>query len=215
MNFIYLGIFILTTLVHLYATYSNNRPFRNVTKGFIILSLLGFYHTSVAEPSWFIIIAILLSWLGDLFLIPKGKKWFVLGGSSFLLSHIFFVLGYNELFDITQVPIYFIIPIALAYIFAVVIIFIKLKVYLPKALIIPMFCYLLINGTMNSFAWFRMIEGFGINTLMTVIGSILFFISDTALFFVDFNKDSIMKSHFLVMLTYSLGEFLIILGLIL
>lgn len=215
MNYIYLVIFIITTLVHLYATYSNNRPFRNVTKGFIILSLLGFYHTSVKDPSWFIIIAILLSWIGDVLLIPKGKKWFVAGGSAFLVSHIFFILGYNELFDIRSVPLYFIIPVACLYVLACVGVFIKLKQYLPKLLILPMFFYLLLNGTMNSFAWYRMIEGFSVPTLMTVIGSVLFFISDTALFFVDFNKNSRMRSHFLVMLTYSLGEFLIILGLIL
>ena len=215
MNFIYLVIFILTTILHLYATYSNNRPFRNVTKGFIILSLLGFYHTSVSDPSWFIIIAILLSWIGDILLIPKGKKWFIAGGSSFLISHVFFILGFNELFDIGEVPLYFLIPIACMYVLACILIFMKLKQFLHKILILPMFFYLMVNGAMNCFAWYRMIEGFSVPTLMTVIGAVLFFISDTALFFVDFNKNSRMRSHFLVMLTYSLGEFLIVLGLIL
>ncbi len=215
MNYIYLVIFILTTLIHLYATYSNNRPFRNVTKGFIILSLLGFYHTSASDPSWFIIIAILLSWIGDLLLIPKGKKWFIAGGISFMISHVFFILGYNELFDIASVPIYVIVPIGALYVFLVIAIFLRLKQYLPKAFIIPMMFYLMVNGTMNCFAWYRMVASFGIDAIITTIGSVLFFISDTALFFVDFNKNSIMKSHFLVMLTYSLGVFLIILGLIL
>ena len=50
---------------------------------------------------------------------------------------------------------------------------------------------------------------------ITAIGALLFYISDTALFFVRFNKDSRLKTHFLVMLTYSLGEFLIVLGLVL
>ena len=179
------------------------------------MSLLGFYHTSANDPSWFIIIAILLSWIGDLLLIPKGKKWFIAGGISFMISHVFFILGYNELFDITSVPIYVIVPIGALYVFLVIAIFLKLKQYLPKAFIIPMMFYLMVNGTMNCFAWYRMFASFGIDAIITTIGSVLFFISDTALFFVDFNKNSIMKSHFLVMLTYSLGVFLIILGLIL
>ena len=156
MNYIYLVIFILTTLIHLYATYSNNRPFRNVTKGFIILSLLGFYHTSASDPSWFIIIAILLSWIGDLLLIPKGKKWFIAGGISFMISHVFFILGYNELFDIASVPIYVIVPIGALYVFLVIAIFLRLKQYLPKAFIIPMMFYLMVNGTMNCFAWYHL-----------------------------------------------------------
>ena len=50
--------------------------------------------------------------------------------------------------------------------------------------------------------------------IVTAVGALLFFISDSSLFFVRFHKDSRLKTHFLVMLTYSLGEFLIVLGLI-
>ena len=50
--------------------------------------------------------------------------------------------------------------------------------------------------------------------IITCIGAILFFISDSSLFFVRFKKDCLLKTHFLVMLTYSIGEFLIVLGLI-
>ena len=46
------------------------------------------------------------------------------------------------------------------------------------------------------------------------VGAALFFISDGTLFFVRFKKDTRLKTHFLVMLTYSIGEFLIILGLL-
>jgi hypothetical protein len=55
----------------------------------------------------------------------------------------------------------------------------------------------------------------GSASVITALGALLFYISDTALFFVRFNKDSRLKTHFPVMLTYSLGEFLIVLGLIL
>ena len=41
------------------------------------------------------------------------------------------------------------------------------------------------------------------------------FISDSVLFNVRFNKESIFKTHFLVMLTYIVAEFLIVEGLIL
>ena len=77
-----------------------------------------------------------------------------------------------------------------------------------------MYLYLLINGTMNCFAIFRCVSGFSAATLITAIGAALFFVSDTTLFFVRFKKDSILKTHFIVMLTYSIGEFMIILGLL-
>ena len=47
-------------------------------------------------------------------------------------------------------------------------------------------------------------------TVVTFIGAVLFFASDSTLFFVRFKKDGLLKTHFLVMLTYILGEFLIV-----
>ena len=44
--------------------------------------------------------------------------------------------------------------------------------------------------------------------------NLLFFISDSTLFFVRFKKDGRLKTHFWVMLTYSIGELLIVSGLI-
>jgi hypothetical protein len=55
----------------------------------------------------------------------------------------------------------------------------------------------------------------GSAAIITAVGALLFFISDSSLLFVRFNKNSRLKTHFLVMLTYSIGEFLIVLGLIL
>ena len=52
-------------------------------------------------------------------------------------------------------------------------------------------------------------------TAVTFIGAVLFFASDSTLFFVRFKKDGLLKTHFLVMLTYILGEFLIVEGFIL
>ena len=100
--------------------------------------------------------------------------------------------------------------------FAVTVAFIfsKLKPHLPKALFYPMFLYLLINGAMNCFAIFRCVSNPTPATITTAVGAALFFVSDTSLFFVRFKKDSKLKTHFVVMLTYSIGEFLIVLGLL-
>jgi hypothetical protein len=68
---------------------------------------------------------------------------------------------------------------------------------------------------MNCFAWFRSMSSPGMAAVITAVGALLFYVSDVTLFFVRFNEDSRLKTHFPVMLTYSLGEFLIVLGLVL
>ena len=214
MKYVFLAVFIISTAVHLIASLRKDTKMRNYSKPFILLSLLGFYLSAAHSVSVAIILALVFSWIGDILLIPKGVKWFTAGGISFMISHAFFIAGYwkDIIFSRLSVPL----MILLAVFFAVIVsyIFSKLKPYLPKALFYPMFLYLLINGAMNCFAIFRCVSLPTAATVTTAIGAALFFVSDSTLFFVRFKKDGRLKTHFLVMLTYSVGEFLIVLGLL-
>ena len=187
---------------------------RNISKPFILLSLLGFYILAARSPAAAVILALLFSWLGDVLLIPKGVKWFTAGGIAFMISHAFFVAAYRKDVDFSVIPVPLIVFLALFFTVLVAYIFSKLKPHLPKALFYPMFLYLLINGCMNCFAIFRAVSLQTSAGIITAVGAALFFISDASLFFVRFHKESRLKTHFLVMLTYSLGEFLIVLGLL-
>ena len=214
MKYVFLAVFILSTAVHLVASIRKDTRVRNISKPFLLLSLLGFYVLAARSVSAAIVLALIFSWIGDVLLIPNGVKWFTAGGISFMISHAFFVLGYIKDIDFSRIPGLFIAVLAIFFAAVVAFIFSKLKPYLPKALFYPMFLYLLINGTMNCFAIFRCVSIPTAATVITAIGAALFFISDTSLFFVRFKKDSRLKTHFLVMLTYSIGEFLIVCGLL-
>lgn len=213
MEYFFLTCFILVSLIHLYASYRRNIKLRTYTKGFILLSLLGWYCFYTQKISFILIAAILTSWLGDVLLIPKGMKWFTAGGISFMASHVCFILAYNQQVDFSVIPVVAIILSGTAYTVATAKIFRRLKPYLHKMLFYPMFFYLLINGTMNCFALYRLLSVPCSGSAVTFIGATLFFVSDATLFFVRFSKKSFFKTHFVVMLTYILAEFLIVLGL--
>jgi len=215
MRIVVLITFFIITGIHLYASLKQDKKLRNLTKPFILLLLLAYYCLSADRISHTVVLALLFSWLGDVLLIPKGLKWFVAGGIAFMVSHVFFILTYTSLTDFSAISRTAMIALPLAFGSASVIAFKYLKPYLPKAIFFPMFFFLLLNGAMNCFAWFRSMSCAGSAAILTAIGALLFFISDTSLFFVRFNKNSRLKTHFLVMLTYALGELLIILGLIL
>lgn len=199
----------------MYASIKSDKPLRDKTKPFILLGLLGFYCFSVEKIELTVVLALVFSWIGDLLLIPNGVKWFTAGGISFMISHFFFILSYNKSVNFSLINPIVIIILALFFVVTVSLIFSKLKEHLPKPLFYPMYLYLLINGAMNCFAVFRFLSNPDLGGIITVIGAILFFISDSALFFVRFKKNSKLKTHFLVMLTYSIGELLITVGLIL
>ena len=209
-----LTIFLIATTIHLYASTKSDKKLRNITKPFIVTALLMYYCFATSDIKLIVVLALIFAWLGDLLLILKGNKYFTIGGISFMISHFFLVLSYNEEVIFERIDPIVIIILALLFIGIVSYIFSHLKRYLPKVLFFSMFLYLLINGMMNCFAIFRMLSNINIATITTCIGSILFFISDSSLFFIKFNKDSIQKTHFWVMFTYSFGVLLIVLGLI-
>ena len=214
MSYLMLAIFIVALAIHLYASLKKNQKLRNITKPFLLLALLGFYIFQTGEVRLTVVLALIFSWIGDVLLIPKGVKYFTMGGISFMIGHFCFCLSYFKDIVIENLSVVWIIVIALVFITAVFFIFVKLKEFLPDKLFYPMFLYLLINGTMNCFAIYRLMSAANYSTIITCIGAILFFISDASLFFVRFNKNGRLQTHFLVMLTYSLGEFLIVLGLL-
>ena len=214
MKYVFLAVFLVSTVVHLYASIRKDTRMRNISKPFILLSLLGFYVLAARSVSAAIVLALIFSWIGDVLLIPAGVKWFTAGGISFMISHAFFIVGYLKDIMFSKIPAFLVVVLAVFFIATVTFIFSKLKPHLPKALFYPMFLYLLINGAMNCFAFFRCVSTATAATITTAIGAALFFVSDSSMFFVRFNKASRLKTHFLVMLTYSVGEFLIVLGLL-
>ena len=84
-------LFVISTVVHLYASLKNDKKLRDLSKPFILLTLLGFYCFSVERISLTVVLALVFSWLGDVLLMPKGVKWFTAGGISFMISHFFFI----------------------------------------------------------------------------------------------------------------------------
>lgn len=214
MKFLFLAIFIISSVIHLYASYQKNIRLRACSKGFIVLALLGWYCCCADPVIAVAVLALVFSWLGDVLLIPHGTKWFVAGGIAFMLSHFFFVLCYVKNIAFSALPLWLAILVAFIYILIVWRVFQALNPHLKKVLFYPMFFYLLINGTMNCFAFYQLVTNPSFATAVTYLGAVLFFCSDTILFFVRFNKNTRFKSHFPVMLTYIIAEFLITYGLI-
>jgi len=207
-----LAVFIISSIVHLYASKKCNKKLRAWTKGFILPGLIGWYVLSAAQPSVILIAALITSWLGDVLLIPKGTKWFAAGGISFLVSHICFVFAYLPGVVFAEVSVWAVLPVAAVYVVVACLVMNLLKNDLKGVLFYAMFVYLLINATMNCFAFCRLLTTPCFATVLTFIGAILFFTSDSILFQVRFKKDSRFRTHFPVMLSYILSELLIVAG---
>ena len=212
---IMLGLYLLFSAVHLYHGWKDD-PKRKITKPFLLIFLILYYVFSTDRICIPLLLALFTSWLGDVLLIPKGNKWFICGGISFIFCHMFFIAVYYVRISFTGIPWLLVIPAAILYFGIGLKIILSIKDNTPKAMLPLMYFYLLCNSTMNVFSLMQLITLKSKGALTAFIGALLFYFSDCILFLVRYhkNKDLIFKKHFTVMLAYLLGELMITVGIL-
>ena len=215
--YVFLALFCAVSCVHLVHSWRDEPKKRAYTKPFLLPLLIGFYVFAAKSVSPVLLAALLTSWLGDVLLIPKGTKWFVMGGLSFLASHVLFMCVYLPRLGFSPWNLWVLLPAAAVYYGISVKVTLTLRETLPKMMLVPMILYLLANSTMNLFALLQLLTLRSVGAGVAYAGAVLFFASDCTLYLVRYhkNKDLIFKKHFTVMLTYLLGEALITVGVLL
>ena len=216
MKYVFLGLLLIATIWHLIESWRDNLRRRRITKPFLIPLILLYYLVSAQHPIWFLVLALIFSWLGDVFLMFQGNTWFTIGGIAFGISHIFFVLTYVGSVRWDAVRLSVVIPVAVVYFAVTTLIILAVVKQTPKKMLPAMYLYLIANSAMNIFAIMQLESAPCTGTIIAVVGAILFFISDCCLFLVRYSKrpELVFKKHFTVMLTYIVGEFLITQGML-
>lgn len=216
MKYVFIFLYLLLSVLHLYHSWKDDSKRRALTKPFLLIMLALYYAASTTDISLVLLFALLTSWLGDVLLIPKGHKWFARGGISFLISHFLFMSVYFPDLRWNTVPWLLLVLLAPVYYGTSLLIIRAVRPTTPKSMVKPMGMYLLVNSTMNLFALCRLFTLQTPGSVVAYVGAVLFFISDCTLFLVRYyrNPDVIFKKHFTVMLTYLAGEFLITLGIL-
>lgn len=217
MRYVFLVLLAIALTWHLIESWKDDMKRRAYTKPFLIPFIILFYVFSSHNIIWLLVAALIFSWLGDIFLMIKGNKWFTVGGCCFGVSHILFVIVYTNDIIWSNVKLFIIIPVAIIYIVITTLIIRAVVKKTPRPMIPAMYVYLVANGTMNIFAIMQLMSYPCAATIIAYIGALMFYLSDCSLFLVRYSEhpEMIFKKHFTVMLLYALGEFLITLGLLL
>lgn len=203
-------LFLILSLLHIIAIKNHNKPMRIVTKPLLMPTLLFAYLYGSSFPSSLIVIALIFGFLGDIFLLGDGI-FFTLGLVSFLLGHIFYISAFLSPVSLSKTPIYIYIFL-LPYLIYGLIIYNKLSPFIKSInLQGPLYFIVLIFMSFSSFLRIYTVHGY--QFWFPFIGSILFVISDTVLAFNEFKSKTICK-EIIVMLTYTMAQFLIIIGFI-
>lgn len=212
-NIILVFLLIIFASLYIFSGYKGIKIMEYFSKPFLLPLLAIVYGLSVDSINFYLIIAILLGFLGDFLLMFKGDKFFRSGLLSFLLGHIFytivFITGIYGIQSLYLTFYLFIIPYVIYSIF----IFSILKKYLFNMKIFVVIYILgLITMSFTSliYAWYS--EKF--ICWLPFIGSLFFIVSDSILSIKVFRKE-IEKGDFWVGITYVIAQTLIVAGFIL
>ncbi|MCG3172088.1 MAG: hypothetical protein GMKNLPBB_00233 [Myxococcota bacterium] len=132
-----------------------------------------------------ILIGLVLSWFGDVFLIPKSKGFFLAGLSGFLLGHVAYIAAF---WGLNLPPA----PTAAAFLFLLapaVFVFLWLRKTTPPEMMPPVVAYIVVISAMLSAAG---IAGWEHGEWLAFSGALLFYLSDLSV-----ARDRFVKKEFL------------------
>jgi uncharacterized membrane protein YhhN len=156
-----------------------------------------------------VIIAIIFSWLGDLFLIRKDEpKFFRLGLVAFLLSHVFYIVAIvliTNNIHVTALIISIVIALAAEFLLPKII-------KPPKAMFGAVIVYGIVILTMSVCAMQYMLSCISLGSVLVFIGSVVFIFSDTLMTYLAF-REKPKYFNAITMLPYIIAQGLIIFGL--
>lgn len=185
-----------------------------IFKALIIPALIGYFFSSVINSfhsinKW-IVLALIFSWIGDVLLIfqDKDSLFFLLGLSSFLLAHIFYIVYFHKIRILESVK-------SNPWLMVVVVIYYAALISLLSPYLFEMKLPVRIYGIVISFMFMLAMHMLYINNRNAgkwmMAGAFLFVISDTLLALNKF-YNSFEFAGILIMLTYGLAQFFIVKG---
>lgn len=206
---IYWILFILYCIVHLVTCYFEKELPRKITKVFIIpFLIIGLLITKTYNL--FLFAGLTLGWIGDILLLfNKKKRYFVIGGISFLLGHLAYVISSLTLlfkkFEVKDLPIWLFIMLSVAAIVFLILTNSRIRKHFG------------VYAYMGAFYFYILIVSI-ITCILTEkyilsIGFAVFMISDSILSIARF-AHPIKRQHFYIMSTYILAQTLICLSFI-
>lgn len=209
-------LFLITLGLHIAGMYWPLRLLEIVTKPLLLLILINWFIAATnnyqsANKKW-VTLALCFSWLGDVLLMfqSRSSMFFLLGLSSFLIAHIFYIMFFHTIKVIEGVKsrALLLLPVVIYYAVLIAVLYpylADMKVPVPVYGLVISFMLLLALHML-------FISNKKAGQLMAT-GALLFVISDSALAINKFYQP-FEGSGFVIMLTYGLAQLLIVCGAI-
>lgn len=204
----------LVTLANWIAVWRGNLRAYYITKPLVLLGLIVYFllQGSLSSARLPFLLGLILSMVGDIFLIPRGARWFLAGMGAFSLAQLFYIWGFNIILPSTPVLI-----IGIVALFAgVLVLHLTIERFaaaseIKKSLLpfLKIYAALVLAMAISAVLCLARPGWSDLAGVLAGIGGILFFISD-AMIGLDKLGRRLPKYKFWIILSYHLGQFLIV-----
>ena len=210
--YVYLGF----SLIYLTITALNLEEIARLLKPFLLpILLIAVYLSNTFSSKKILLTALTFSWIGDIVLLfaNKGELYFIVGLVAFLISHVFYIVLFNQQAVTTSISnkISFGagIGLILLYFFGII------TTLGPKLgpLTVPVIVYAIVISSMLYFALKGSYQWNAIPYQSVLVGALFFIASDSILAFNKFYQP-IPYASFLIMITYLAAQYGIVCGIL-
>jgi len=170
----------------------------------LFLILIAFFHwieNRSAYSQW-IVIGLVFSFLGDVFLIWPNQ-YFLPGLAAFLLTHVAYLVAFTR-----ECRFLVNFVLWLAYLLVIVAFCSFLYPTVPTGLKVPVLLYAILLATMAGQAMGNFLELRTASALRAAVGALLFLLSDLLLAFDRFHRP-LLYATALILIPYYVGQYLI------
>lgn len=209
------ALFFVIVMIELFSnTISALSSFHNVAKPLILLSLILFFYLEgkqlEAKTRKIMLLALAFSLVGDMLLMfdDISINYFLAGLISFLVAHIMYIIVFLQKKNVLIKPVIF---MAVLLIYALGLFYMLFDGL--ESMLLPVIVYILVILTMTIAASLRKGIVSNLSYNLVLIGALLFIVSDS---FIAVNKfyNEIESSHLLIMSTYALAQYCIVMGIL-
>ena len=209
-SYIFFGLFLLTSVVHLVFCFFEMELPRKITKcfttGFLSIACIIAIPT---EP--LVYLGCVFSMLGDLFLLKKHKVWPFVGGMvSFLVAHICYIAAFIALCQPLHYGYYVFLAVYMV-VFPVLFFQVAKRIVHQKKIVFGGTMYFAVLTMDLIWAIIACCKGHLDYCLLCAFGAASFLVSDIFLTKTMFQRD-VKRRDFYIMATYLLAQGLIIAG---
>jgi uncharacterized membrane protein YhhN len=213
-------LFFLISAIHLFSLLLPEGPafVESVSKVLLLPSLIVVFFRltkgRVDHRRWFVLAALLLSWVGDVALLFQGRSndYFLLGLMSFLFAHICYVIAFNLSLSVLRGSLLWRRPWLIPIFFGYGIFMFLLMSSGLGAMLVPVLLYMSVILVMGLSALNRYGTAAAQSFWPVMLGALLFILSDSFLALNKF-REPFSSSSLLIMFSYILAQFFIVLGM--